>query len=54
MSNLRWYTAQLEGLPPESRKKLTRQLMRSMRRGGLPSRREWQFAIQRVTGLYAH
>ena len=54
MSSLRWYTAQLEGLPPESRKRLTRQLMRFIRRGGLPSRKEWRFAVQRTTGLYSH
>ena len=51
MNNLRWYTAQLDGLPTGSRKKLTQQLMRSVRRGGLPTRREWQSAVQRVTGI---
>ena len=48
MTNMRWYTAQLEGLPSESRKKLSQKLMRFTRRGGLPSRKQWQSTVQRV------
>ena len=48
MTNLRWYTAQLEGLPHESRRRLSQKLLRFTRRGGLPSRKEWQSTIQRV------
>ena len=51
MASLRWYTIQLEGLPSTSRRRLTQQLMRFVRRGGLPSRREWQTTIQRTTGI---
>ena len=53
MLGLRWYTAQLEGLPSESRKKLIQRLMHSMRRGEQPTHREWKFTIQRAAGLYA-
>ena len=49
---LRWYTSQLALLPIEGKKRLTQQLMRSVRRGDLPSRKEWKFAVQRVAGTY--
>ena len=48
MASLRWYTTKIQELPSGSRLRLTRQLMRSARRGGLPSRREWHGMIQRV------
>ena len=54
MASLRWYTNQLEGLPATSRRRLTQQLMRFVRRGGLPSRREWHTTIQRAAGFGGH
>jgi hypothetical protein len=50
--NLRWYKSQLDLLPPDSRKRLSNQLRRAMRVGGLPSRREWRQTIQQVMGSY--
>ncbi len=49
---LRWYTSQLDILPLESKKRLTQQLMRSVRRGDLPSRKEWKSTIQRAGGMH--
>ena len=50
--NIRWYQSQLEGLPPDSRRRLTCQLRRSIRLGGLPSKREWRTAVQNALGSY--
>ena len=52
MPNTRWYSSLLEGLPPESRRRLSTQLRRSMRTGSLPSRRAWQTTVQQASGLY--
>ena len=48
MINLRWYTAQVERLPEAERRQLTQQLRKAARRGDLPSKREWKYAIQRA------
>ncbi len=48
MTNLRWYTAQLERLPETSRRQLTQQLRKAAQRGDLPSKREWKYTIQRA------
>ena len=48
----RWYVSQLEKLPPETRRRLSMQLRRSMRAGSPPSRRQWTFTIQHACGGY--
>lgn len=50
--SLRWYTSQMDILPLESKKRLTLQLMRSVRRDDLPSRKEWKSTIQRAGGMH--
>lgn len=52
--SLRWYTAQLQSLSPDSRRTLTWQLHRALRRGSPPSRREWQSLIERSMGFPRH
>ena len=52
MLKLRWYRAQLERLPTDSKHKLNQELMRALRRGSLPSRREWKFAVQKAVRFY--
>ena len=51
-TSLRWYKTQLTGLPPETRKRLTHQLHRQVRLGGLPSKRQWRTAVQQALGGY--
>ena len=50
--NIRWYKSQLEGLPPDSRRRLTSQLRRSVRGGDLPSKRQWRTTVQNALGIY--
>ncbi len=50
--NIRWCKSQLEGLPPESRRRLNSQLRRSARLGDLPSRRQWRTTVQNALGFY--
>ena len=50
--NLRWYKSQLDLLPPDSRKRLSNELRRTMRGGTMPSRREWRQAVQQAIGSY--
>ena len=50
--NLRWYKDQIEGLPPESRKRLQQHLRRTIRTGDPPTKREWRTAVQRSLRPY--
>ena len=50
--NLRWYKSQLDLLPPDSRKRLSNELRRTMRVRGLPSRRQWRQTVQQALGSY--
>ena len=52
MLKLRWYRSQLERLPTDSKQKMTQELMRAMRRGSLPSKREWKYAVQKAARFY--
>ena len=52
MLQLRWYRAQLESLPNDSKQKMTQELMRAMRRGSLPSKRDWKYAVQKAALFY--
>ncbi|MEW6751513.1 MAG: hypothetical protein AB1505_11130 [Candidatus Latescibacterota bacterium] len=50
--SIRWYTAQLQGLPPRSRQELTQELLRHLRRGATPTKREWRDLISRSLEPY--
>jgi len=46
----RWYMSQLDALPPETRRRLSMQLRRSLRSGSPPSRREWTSTVKQAYG----
>ena len=49
----RWHAQLLEGLPPDSRRRLSSQLRRSGRAGSPPTRRAWTLTVQQeVNGRY--
>ncbi len=54
MVELRWYRAQLDLLPSESKEKMNQELLRAMRRGSLPSKREWKYAVQKAARFYVN
>ena len=54
MVELRWCRAQLDLLPSESKEKMTQELFRAMRRGNLPSKREWKYAVQKAVRFYVN
>jgi len=45
MISINWYTAQLASLPEHLRKQMIMRLRHSVRRGSLPSKREWKGAV---------
>jgi hypothetical protein len=46
MISTRWYCGLLEGLPQDSRRRLSAQLRRSLRAGCPPSRRAWRAMVE--------
>ena len=42
MTSTRWYCGLLEGLPGDSKRRLSSELRRSIRSGSLPSKRAWK------------
>ncbi len=52
MLKLRWYEAQLDKLPTDSKEKMSQELLRAMHRGSLPSKREWECAVQKAAHFY--
>ena len=49
----RWHVQLLEGLPPDSRRRLSKQLRRSVRAGSPPTQRAWAQTVQQeVNGRY--
>ena len=45
MTSTRWYCGLLEGLPGDSKRRLSSELRRSIRCGSLPSRRAWKASV---------
>ncbi len=45
MMSTRWYCGLLLDLPPDSRRRLSSELRRSIRSGSLPSRRSWRATV---------
>lgn len=52
MLQLRWYRAQLDRLPTDSKEKMNQALLSAMHRGSLPSKREWDCAVQKAARFY--
>ena len=52
MLKLRWYKAQLDRLPTDSKEKMSQELLRGMHRGSLPSKRAWECAVQKAARFY--
>ena len=52
MLKLRWYEAQLDRLPTDSKEKMSQELLRGMHRGSLPSKRTWECAVQKAARFY--
>ena len=52
MLKLRWYEAQLDRLPTDSKENMSQELLRAMHWGSLPSKREWECAVQKAARFY--